>query len=149
MQPQLIKPLEKQITDAEGNERTYILSRFPALAGREIVTQYPLSALPKLGDYKANEAMMLKLLSYVAVPVAGADPIRLTTAQLVENHVPDFECLMRLEGAMLEYNCSFFKNGVASTFFARIAQTAQALISQTLTDFAERSSHPGKPRSTN
>lgn len=145
----LIKPQEVAILDGEGNEKTFILSKFPALIGREIVTQYPLSALPKLGDYRVNEEIMLKLLSHVAVPMPTGEPIRLTTRQLVDNHCSDFETLMRIEGAMLEYNCSFFKNGKVSTFLGLIATKAQALILKTLTDFAAQSSQPAKPVSKN
>lgn len=131
----MLQPKEQPITLADGTEKTFILSKFPAVEGREIVTQYPLSALPKLGDYAVNEAIMLKLLSYVGVPMEGnAAPLMLTTKALVNNHVPDFEALMRLEAAMLEYNCSFFGNGKVLTFFEVIAAKCQTLLSKTLTD---------------
>jgi len=131
----MLQPKEQAIPLADGSEKTFVLHKFPAVEGREIVTQYPLSALPKLGDYKVNEEIMLKLLSYVGVPNAEGGPaLMLTTRALVNNHVPDFEALMRLEAAMLEYNCSFFGNGKVSTFFEVIVAKCQTLISKTLTD---------------
>lgn len=137
----MLQPKEQSITLADGSEKTFILHKFPAVEGREIVTQYPLSALPKLGDYKVNEEIMLKLLSYVGVRNDDTgNVLMLTTRALVNNHVPDFEALMRLEAAMLEYNCSFFANGKVLTFFEAIAAKAQTLISKTLTDLLPQSS---------
>lgn len=142
-----LQPKEQAIKLGDGSEKTFILSKFPAVEGREIVTQYPLSAIPKLGDYKVNEEIMLKMLSYVAVPTDGG-PLLLTTKALVNNHVPDFEALIRLEAAMLEYNCSFFGNGSASNFLEVIVGKARALISQTLTDSLQQFSKKNAPRST-
>lgn len=136
----LLHPKEVSIECADGTSKAFILHKFPAIAGREIVSQYPLSAIPKLGDYKANEEYMLKLLSYVGVDIGTGTPLQLNSRSLVDNHVPDFEALMRLEAAMLEYNCSFFQNGKVSSFLEIIAAKAQALISKTLTGFAPSSS---------
>lgn len=136
----MLSPKTVSIECQDGSKKDFVLSKFPAIAGREIVSQYPLSAIPKLGDYKVNEEIMLKLLSYVGVEIGTGSPLPLNTRALVDNHVPDFEALMRLEAAMLEYNCSFFQNGKVSTFFEAIAMKAQALITKTLTDFAQSSS---------
>jgi hypothetical protein len=135
-------------TKPDGTARIYVLSKFPAVAGREIVAKYPLSGLPKLGDYKVNEETMLKLMCYVGVPRDGAEPLMLTTRALVDNHVPDWETLAQLEGGMLEYNCSFFGNGKASTFFAGLGETARTWILSTLTVLSAQSSPPTKPPST-
>lgn len=148
----MLSPIEKEIECADGSKKTFILSKFPALAGREIITQYPLTAMPKVGDYKSNESVMMKMMEYVGVPHptdATVAPTMLKSAALIDNHVPDFECLMRLEAAMLEHNCSFFGNGRASTFFETITQKALALISKTLTDLSAQSSRQVKPVSTN
>lgn len=136
----LIKPEARDIAVGDGTEtKRFILSNFPAIAGREIVTQYPLSAMPKLGDYRVNEELMLKVMSYVAVEIEGK-PVRLDSRALVDNHVPDFECLMRIEAAMMEKNCSFFRNGKVSTLFGVIEQKAKALFAQTLTGSSPQSS---------
>ena len=50
----MLQPKEFKTTDQSGTERTYILSKFPAVQGREIISKYPLSAMPKLGDYAVN-----------------------------------------------------------------------------------------------
>lgn len=141
----LLKPKEVTVKDIDGNELTYIISRLPATVGREVLMQYPISALPKVGDYRVNESVMLKLMAHVGVPRATGEPLMLTTQALIDNHVPDAETLMRLEAKMMEHNVSFFGNGRALTFFEGIAQRAQQLISQTLTASSAPSSQADKP----
>lgn len=138
----MIQPKTVSIKCQDGSEKEFIISKLPALAGREIVTQYLPTAMPKVGEYKANEELLLKLMAYVAVPVENGE-LRLTTRALVDNHVPDFECLMRLEAAMFEYNVSFFQNGRALTFFGAIEGKAKEWITQTLTALSEQSSAKG------
>lgn len=131
----MIDPKEVEI-----DGKVYVLTKFPAVAGREIVAKYPLSAIPKLGDYAVNEETMLKLMCYVGVPREGKEPLMLTTRALVDNHVPSWETLAKIEMAMLERSCSFFANGRGSTFFEAIAQKAQAFLTQTLTASLAQSS---------
>lgn len=141
----MIQPKTVSIKCQDGSEKEFIISKLPALAGREIVTQYLPTAMPKVGEYKANEDLLLKLMAYVAVPVESGE-LRLTTRALVDNHVPDFECLMRLEAAMFEYNVSFFQDGRALTFFGGIEGKVKELISQMLTASSVRSSGKGSRR---
>lgn len=143
----LLEPKEVEIDLPDGSKKTYILSRFPAVEGREIVCKYPLTGIPKLGDYTENEVTMFKLMAYVAVP--GPTPIRLATRALVNNHVKSFETLMRIEGAMMEYNCSFFLRGRLSGFFADLAAKLPDAITSILTASLARLSQPEKPHSTN
>lgn len=143
-------------TDGQGNvvkvyeEKTFTISKFDCISGREIVTSYPLSALPKVGDYKTNEAMMLKLMCFVAVDTAGNGTLtRLVSADLVRNHVPDWETLARLEMETLEYNVSFFGRAEISTFLRGLVPKAQAWITKTLTDLSAQSSKAGGQPSKN
>lgn len=132
----------------DGGQKTFILSKFPAVAGREIIAKYPLSGLPKVGEYAVNEETMFKLMSYVAVPIEGGQPQRLSTRALIDNHCPDWETLARLEVEMLKRNCSFFGSGRASSFLTGIAQQALPLLRQMLTDLSSQSSKASKPPST-
>lgn len=135
----LLEPKEFEVVTLKGDTRTYILSKFPAIAGREIVAGYPLTAVPKLSDYKANEEIMRKLMTYVAVEINVKDGValtqQLTTEALINNHVPDYETLVKIEFEMMRYNTSFFGKGEISTFFGGIAKKALASISPTLTHF--------------
>jgi hypothetical protein len=144
--PDLLYPKEVQIKCLDGTERTYTISRFPAIAGREIIAKYPLSAAPKLGDYAVNEETMLKLMSHVAVmPTSGA-MLRLTTKALVDNHVPDWEALARIEVEMLRYNTSFFQRGEVSTFLKATLQKFLVSASPTLKTLLEQLSVAEKRR---
>lgn len=121
--------------DLEGTP--FVLHKFPATVGREIIMQYPTSALPKVGDYSTNEALMLKIMTYVGVRIDGRDePQMLTTRQLVDNHVRSTEDLIRLEWAMLNYNFSFFTNGKLSGILDRVGVQVVNLIQKTLTDLS-------------
>lgn len=145
----LIDAVETTIKTQKGEDRVYLLSKFPAVDGREIIAKYPLSAMPKLGDYKVNEETMLKLMNYVAVPREGAEPLRLNTRALVDNHVPDWETLARIEKAMMEMNCSFFGDGRALSFLQGIAQQGKEWASETLIPLLAQSLKAGKPPSKN
>lgn len=129
----MIQPKEVQISAPSGESKTFIISKFPAIDGREIIAKYPLSGMPKLGDYAVNEETMLKLMAFVAVPV-GDTQVSLTTKTLVNQHAGDWETLAKVEIAMMEYNCSFFQNGKISGFFDSVKAKAQQLTSKTLTD---------------
>lgn len=144
----LLEPKTITLPTQSGEPKSYVLSKFPAVAGREIVAKYPTSNVPKLGDYGVSEEVMLKLMSYVGVETAPGNMLALSTRALVDNHVPDWEVLARLEWAMLEYNCSFFGNGQTSDFFANIGAKAPQWISQMLTALSAQSSGAGKQPST-
>lgn len=120
------------LTDTSGKERTFIISKLPAIAGREIISKYPLSALPRLGDYAVNEQTMLKMISYVAVQTADG-PLRLSTPELINNHLGDWETLVKLEAAMLEYNTSFFKGGFVPGFIEMLLEKAAPMLQRILT----------------
>ncbi|EKC9955256.1 hypothetical protein OQO23_004137 [Salmonella enterica] len=145
---ELIQPKEFKAVDQDGNERTYIISKFPAIEGREIVCKYPVSAMPKVGDYAVNEETMLKLMSCVAVDINGT-PLRLTTRALVNNHCPDWEVLGRVEMAMMEYNVSFFAKGRSLLSSGGLKAKLLPLITKTLTVLSAQLSQKGGPRSTN
>lgn len=142
----MLEPVDKDIPLSTGGTKTYVLTKFPAVAGREIVTQYPSTGIPKVAEYKQNEEVMLKLMAYVGVRMDNGDVLMLRTKELVNNHVPGFEELMRIEWAMMEYNCSFFRNGAASALFGNWSEKVQQLITKMLTGFLEQSSKKVKPR---
>jgi hypothetical protein len=141
----------KEYKEITINNRVFYLTKFPSVAGREIITKYPVSNTPKLGDYGVSEETMLKLMSFVYcnVAVGGTNYIALTTKDLVNNHTGSWETLVKLEYAMLEYNCTFLQNGRLSTLFGDFAQKLPKWISKMLTDSLGQLSQAGKPPSTN
>lgn len=136
----LLEPKEVEITNPDGSVSTFVISKFPAIAGREIVSKYPVANIPKLGDYGVSEEVMLKLMTFVGIKRENGDVLELKTRALVDNHMASWETLVKVEAAMLEYNCSFFGNGKGSTFFEAITRKAQAFLSQTLMDLSLQSS---------
>lgn len=145
----LIKPKEFSCLNMDGEVVSVFLSRFDAVTGREILAKYPISALPKLGDYAENHATMLKLMGYVAIQLENGNFQRLTTQALINNHVGDAETLMKIEMAMLEYNSSFFQKGRISDFFDEFVETLATKITGILTRLSAQSSPAEKLPSTN
>jgi hypothetical protein len=140
----MLEPKEVPIKLPDGNDKIYVLSKFPAVAGREIVAKYPIAIMPKLGDYQVSEETMIKLMAYVGVKLDNGDTLMLTTRSLIDNHVTSWETLAKIEVAMMEYNCSFFGSGRASGFFDGIAQKLPPLVTKILTDSLQQLSAKNK-----
>jgi hypothetical protein len=128
----LLDPTPFSITDTAGVVRNFILSKPPAIQAREIIAKYPVSNMPKLGDYAVSEEIMLKLMCFVAIELPGGIIQRLESRMLVDNHVGDWETLAKIEMAMMEKNCSFFRNGRISDFLNEFALTSLPKILKTL-----------------
>jgi len=139
-----LEPMEIDIED-----RKFVISKFPAIAGRKIVTQYISSGVPKIGNYSTNEEMMLNIMKYVARIDDNGTKTVLSNQDLIDNHVvsktSSWEMLIKLEAKMLEYNCDFFQNGRISNFFGDIAQKLPQWITKTLKDSLGQSSHQVTP----
>jgi hypothetical protein len=131
------KPFIKEepfnLVDEDGKEHRYILSNFDAVEGRRIVSQYPMTGLPKVGNYDENEKLMLRLMHYVAVVTSDGRKLRLSTMELINNHVPHFEMLAKIEMKMMEKNCSFFRDGRSLDFLDNLAQIFSRQILEMLT----------------
>ncbi len=143
---ELIKPKEIAVKDSDGDEKTFIISKIPAVDAREVLSKYPTANIPKVGEYRTSEDAMLLMLKYVAVPIEGREPIKLTSKALINNHVVDGEQLMRLELEMLQYNTSFFGKGGNSDFLGGLIRKYLPLIIQTATASLPQSSKPGTQR---
>lgn len=144
----LIDPVEVQIADSNGAEKMFRLGKMPATVGREVLAKYPLSSIPKVGDYDTGHAAMLKMMRFVETESG----IRLTTAALIDNHVPDGEALLRLEIEMLRHNTSFFgragSQSLGAFLLARVQEYAPSIM-QTLMGFLQQSFPPDSPPSQN
>ena len=127
----LIDPKEVVI-EYEGENLKFNISKFPATVGREIISKYPVSNTPKIGDYNVSEETMLKLMKYVE-RIYDDRVQELSSKALVDNHIPSWEVLMKLEALMIEYNCSFFRNGKVSNFLNKLKHLADAKNIETLT----------------
>lgn len=148
---ELLKPKTVTVTDADGQAHEYTISRLPATVGREVLAKYPVGIMSKGGTYSVSEEAMLLLMTYVAKDIDG-NLLRLKTKALIDNHVPDTECLVRLELEMIGYNTSFFggagSQGFQDFLLAKI-QTLLPSIMQTLTASLQQSSPQDSQRSRN
>ena len=127
----LIDPKEITI-DYEGEQLKFNISKFPATVGREIISKYPVANMPKVGDYQTSQETMYKLMQYVErIYPDRTQP--LSNEALINNHVPSWEVLAKIEMLMIEYNCSFFKNGKVSNFLSKFKNLADAKNIETLT----------------
>ena len=133
----LLTPKEIELLDRKGKPHKYILSEIPASYSKEIVLQYPTSALPKIGNYELHQEITFKMLSYVAVPMPNGVALRLTTRELLDNHIPDLQTWMALEKAMAQYNWGFFLGDDLSNFWEQVKKFLVQSIQQTWTDLSQ------------
>lgn len=138
----LIQPKEITI-EFEGEELKFNISKFPATVGREIIAKYPISNMPKIGDYKVSEETMLLLMKYVE-RIYPDRVQELTNKSLVDNHVPSWEVLAKLEMLMIDYNCSFFRNGKGLDFLKKLQTLAEPKIIEMLTVLSGKLSQAAK-----
>ncbi|MBR2392573.1 MAG: hypothetical protein IKA93_03250 [Elusimicrobiaceae bacterium] len=127
----------------------FIISKIPAVDAREIVAKYTTSNIPKVGEYDASEAVMLKMMNYVARVTPEGNHVKLQTKALVNNHVPNWEILTKIEWEMMRYNCSFFQNGKASDFLGSVMSLAKSEATQMLTSLLGKLLPAEKPHSKN
>lgn len=102
----LQKPKNINIIDIDGNNRKFTIHRVPPLVGRKISLQVIQSLLPKKfgGEYALNEELSTILLSYVTVKIGDNDSVPLDHEDMINNHVGDYQTLLKLEMNMIRYN---------------------------------------------
>lgn len=142
----MLKPKEFKVVDIDGDERTFTLTRFPATIGMEIFYRLPMSAVPKIGDFEALKDVRNDIFKYVYVEANG-NPIPLSTTALIDNHTNDAETALKIIGAMLQHNFSFFQKGTISAFFDNIAAKVPDMAQKILTQLSPVLSKQNKPRS--
>lgn len=130
---ELIDPTELVLTGKDGVERTYVLSTLPYPVGRKVAALYPTANMPKVGDYNVSQEVMLDLFKFIAIRQEGADDLRLTTMQLISNHVPDTMTGLKLEAHMLAKNFDFFGQGGISKFLSTFLEKHLPELIRTLT----------------
>lgn len=132
------KLLEPKEVEIDGKK--FIISKFPAFVGREIIMNYPKTHLFASSDTEQIKNTILKLMKYVAVKTQDERIVRLETETLIENHCnTEFptETLAKIEVKMLEYNFSFFQNGKALNFLERLEGFAKEKITEMLTSLSD------------
>ena len=123
----LIKPNLIEIKNIDGDILKFNISRLPAIVGREIIAGYPTSMIPKVGDYKVNEALMIKLMSYVEGYNGNDEPIALNGYHMINSYVTDTTTLMLLEFEMLKYNFPFLNFGKNKGFIENMTEKVKVI----------------------
>ena len=136
----MLKPKKITVKSMDGDEISVTISRIPASYAREILTQYPTSAMPKIGEYQLNESLMFKMMRYVAVKMDNGEYIQLGTRELIDNHIPDFDALAQIEFEMLTYNSNFFNIGKISQKLGGLVGKLTQWITRILTPSSASSS---------
>ena len=153
----LVGPKEVVIADIDGNEHRYIVGKIPYMAGgREVTVDY-LTSLQK-GNYKRNQELASILFRHVQVYTEDERPIRLTTPQLIDNHIPDIPTGIKVEAAVAEHNLGFSIAGKIREFqqgwkrstelFNSIISTISRAVSQDQVSQPFTSSEPSTARKT-
>lgn len=137
--------IEQKEIEIDGKE--FILKSFSPKIGRKIITQYPISAVPKIGDYETNEEIMMLIMQHVGVKTNAGVIIWLKTSELIDNHVPNWEILMKLEYAAMEFNCSFLADGKLSNTLSGMLESLPAWITKMLIQLSDSLSVREKPLS--
>lgn len=149
-QTAMIEPIEVSIADDKGKEKIFIIGKFDCVFAREVFSQYPLTALPKVSEYSMNEELMFRALCFAAVKFSdGTPPLRLTTPEMVKNHVTDWKQLTGIERELGKHNFSFFQDGRAFSFIEGLAQIFLTKITETLISLSVPSSNQSAPPSGN
>lgn len=143
-----MEPTLVTLQDSGGAEHRFNIHKFNAVDGREIVSQYPISGMPIIGEYETNKRMMLKIMCFVEHILDDGSTVKLVTEVLVNNHVPGWEMLLALEWRVMEHNCTFFRDGKASGFLEGLKEDLPRLILSMLTHSSDQSSQKVSPPST-
>lgn len=145
----LMEPKEVSVPDLDGNQKVFVIHKVPATLGREIMAKYPVSNMPKLGEYQSSEEIMLKMMGHCAVRLADGTLLTLDTMSTINNHVTDGHQLIQLEYAMLQYNTAFFRIGKHQGFIESLVARVLPKIIETLTPFLQQLSQQAKPAGQN
>lgn len=139
----MIKPKEVEITDLDGETKTYIIGRYPATEAQEIMYRLPISGLPKIGDFEALKSVRDDVFKYIAVKTDGGE-VELKTKALIDNHVNGGEAMMRLMGASLDYNFEFLGKLVRQNFLSSLSEKVRDTAMSFLKEFSQQSSAKSK-----
>ena len=122
---ELLDQKEVTVSSQDGEEKTYLVSKFPADPGMELVVDVACIAGGLATNNPSPEAMIAvidKALGYAAIPGPNGDPIPLNTAALRRSHIPDWEAKLALFFEVAKHNVGFFRNGRASGSFGVLAR---------------------------
>lgn len=92
--------------------KRYIIHKFPAWSGVHLVGKIPLALDFQHADEEVRRKIWAEVFSYIAVPMPNGSPaLRLTTPDLIDNHVKGWSEMLKLMKEIAEYNEGFLDDG--------------------------------------
>ena len=92
--------------------KEYILHRFPAIFGYEVLNRYGIVSEMLMSDYAKAEELIMRMLAYVSViPDNGANEIPLKTRGLIDNHISNGKHIGEIVSELMNFNFDFFPDG--------------------------------------
>lgn len=123
----------------EINGYKFIISKMPCTVAQEVIVKLPAGFLPMINNFAQSQEMAFKMLSYCErVYEDGRSNAPLISKEIIDNHVPDFDTLIKLETACINYNFDFFENGKAWNFLNKGLCLAESKLSGILTDLLDK-----------
>lgn len=128
----------------EINGCKFIISKMPCTTAQEVIFNMPAGLIPVISNFAKSEEQAFKMLKYTERVYSDGRPnVPLISKEIINNHVPDFDTLIKLEYECLQYNFDFFKDGRALNFLNAGLSHVQSSISEILTDLLDRLSAQG------
>lgn len=135
----MIKPKEITVVDIDGDEKKYIITRFPATVGMEILYRLPSSGIPKIGDFGELKEVRDDIFKYVYAVTENGE-IALTTKALIDNHITDGETAYRIMGSMLSYNYQSVSKLMSGSLISSMSEKVLSVARKLLTELSPQSS---------
>lgn len=134
----------------EINGCKFIISKMPCTVAQEVIFKLPTGLIPLLSNFTQTEEVAFKMLSYCERVYGDDRPnVKLISKEIIDNNVPDFDTLIKLEQECLQYNYDFFNDGRVLDFLNKGLSLAESKASGMLTDLLDKLLQAGGPLSGN
>jgi hypothetical protein len=140
--------LEPKVVEINGYK--FVISKMPCTVAQEVIFKLPTGLVPLLSNFSQAEDMAFKMLSYCERVYGDGRPnVALISKELIDNHVPNFDTLVKLETECINYNYDFFADGKLLDFLNKGVCLVESKTSGILTDLLDKLLQAGVPPSTN
>lgn len=134
LNPTLLDPKTVEI-----NGYKFVISKMPCTVAQEVIFKLPTGLVPLLSNFSQAEDMAFKMLSYCErIYEDGRPNVGLISKEIIDNHVPDFDTLVKLETECINYNYDFFGNGKLLDFLNKGVCLVESKASGILTDLLDK-----------
>ena len=111
--------------------RNYRISELPTMLARDVMMNYPLTLLPKVGNYGENERLFKLLMKHVEVqPEPDKNPdwwIRLDTEDSINQNV-SAKGVLELEKEVIDFSTDFFSSGKLTQIGTTLGELARNIL---------------------